>query len=168
MVSSKFLAALAVVATLVAAAVTFASPGRAARTPPVMLILRGIASLEHPRGQLDDQSALEYAQRLGFRGEVLDVAADAGAGSPQITMALERIRGDEAVTGIYGFSGGGYNARVIWRQMSAAERERIRKVVVIGSPELTKADFPGSSEVLIQSDPPEGHLAGPKALLDSL
>src|SRR5262245_8156192 len=175
MVMNKLVAALVGVAVAAFAAFQVQGvpmqeqPARVQSTsPPVMLILRGIADSEHPRGQLDDQSALEYAQRLGFRGEVLEVAADAGAGSPQVTMALARIRGDVAVTAIYGFSGGGYNARTIWRQLNAAERGRIRKVVVIGSPEVGKADFPGSSDVLIQGDPPEGHLAGPKALLDSL
>jgi hypothetical protein len=53
----------------------------------VMLILRGIANAENPRGQLDDDSALEYARRLGFEGEVLDVAANARADSLQVTMA---------------------------------------------------------------------------------
>jgi hypothetical protein len=31
----------------------------------VMLILRGIGNAENPRGQLDDESALAYAGRLG-------------------------------------------------------------------------------------------------------
>src|SRR5262249_31877131 len=126
---------------LVMAAITcaaFRSPGRAASGQPasdqVMLILRGIANSENPRGQLDDPSALEYAQRLGFRGEVLDVAGNTGADSPQVMLALERIRRDETVTALYGFSGGGYNARLIWKKLAAAERERIRKVIVIGSP----------------------------------
>src|SRR6187549_2742073 len=66
----------------------------------VMLILRGIASAEKPRGQLDDESALEYARRLGYRGEVLDVA---GGGSEQASMALDRIRRDDKVTALYGF-----------------------------------------------------------------
>ena len=79
----------------------------------VMLILRGIANSENPRGQLDDRSALEYALRIGLQGEVLDVAGDAGADSTQVRMALDRIRGDKAITAIYGFSGGGYNARLI-------------------------------------------------------
>jgi hypothetical protein len=109
----------------------------------VMLILRGIANEQNPRGQLDDESALEYARRLGFEGEVVDVAGNVGAKSPQVGMALERIRNDETVTAIYGFSGGGYNARLIW---TAAERERIGKVVVIGSPQVAKADFPGKSD----------------------
>jgi hypothetical protein len=135
---------------------------------PVMLILRGIANAENPRGRLDDESALEYARRLGFRGDVLDVAGDVGAGSPQVTMALERIRRDQTVAAIYGFSGGGYNTRLIWKALSAPERERIRKVIVIGSPKVARADFPGSSDVLIKADPPEGHMAGPKVLLDSL
>jgi len=83
-------------------------------------------------------------------------------------MALDRIRSDGTVTAIYGFSGGGYSARLIWKELSAAERARIRKVIVIGSPQITEADFPGSSDVLILADPLEGHLAGPKVLLESV
>jgi hypothetical protein len=171
---NKSVGTLAVVAALVAAAAAFAAwmPQRSApeqaASDKVMLILRGIANPENPRGQLDDPSALEYARRLGFRGDVLDVAGDTGGDTPQVPMALERIRRDESVTAIYGFSGGGYNARLIWKELTAAERERIRKVIVVGSPEVSKADFPGSSDVLIKADPPEGHMAGPKALLESL
>jgi len=175
--------ALVVVAALVMAAGTltdFSTPDRLApqqstsegvhqsTSEGVMLILRGIADSEHPHGQLDDWSALEYARRVGFRGEVLDVAGNTGADSPQVKMALERIRRDESVTAIYAFSGGGYNARVIWKELTAAERERIRKVVVIGSPGITTADFDAKSDVLIRSDPPAGHLQGPKVLLESL
>jgi hypothetical protein len=71
-------------------------------------------------------------------------------------------------TWLNGFSGGGYNARLIWQELSAAERDRIRKVVVIGSPGVEQADFLGSSDVVIKPDPPEGHMAGPKALLNSI
>src|SRR5882757_8876724 len=67
----------------------------------VMLILRGIASPEYPRGQLDDNSALEYARRIGYQGEVLDAAGDNRRESPQIKLALERIRHDERVAAIY-------------------------------------------------------------------
>jgi hypothetical protein len=175
MLINKSIGALVLAATLVTAATTFASLGMEGRpTPehhrshPVMLILRGIANSDNPRGQLDDPSALQYAQRLGFRGEVLDVAGNTGADSPQVMMALERIRRDETVTAIYGFSGGGYNARMIWKALHAAERERIRMVIVIGSPQVAEADFPGPSDVLIKGDPPEGHMAGPKVLLESL
>jgi hypothetical protein len=134
----------------------------------VMLILRGIANSENPRGQLDDRSALEYAQRLGFQGEVLNVAGDAAADSAQVRMALDCIRRDDTVTAIYGFSGGGYNARLIWGELTAEERGRIRTVVVIGSPGITHSDFVGAYDVIIKHDPPEGHMAGPKALLESL
>ena len=179
MLFNKSVAAPVLVAALATAAITFAYFGLQGRSAPdhhtflqarpsgVMLILRGIANSEHPRGQLDDESALEYARRAGFQGEVLDVAGDTGAHSPQVKMALERIRRDDTVTAMYGFSGGGYNARLIWKELTAAERERVRKVIVIGSPEVAKADFPESSDVLIKADPPEGHLAGPKVLLES-
>ena len=96
------------------------------------------------------------------------MAGKARANSPQVIMALDRIRSDETVTAIYGFSGGGYSARLIWKELSAAERARIRKVIVIGSPQITEADFSGSSDVLILADPPEGHMAGPNILLELL
>lgn len=132
----------------------------------VMLILRGIANAENPNGQLDDDAAREYAGRLGYHGEILDVAGDADG--PQAKTALDRIRQHDKVTAIYGFSGGGYNARRVWSQLNAAERQRIGKVVVIGAPGVNKSDFPGSADVLIRHDPPAGHMAGPRALLDSL
>jgi len=131
----------------------------------VMLILRGIANAGHPRGQLDDKSALEYARRLGYRGEVLDVAGGTGA---QVKLALDRIRNDEEVTALYGFSGGGYAAQRIWSQLDGDERSRIGKVVVLGSPGVRAGDFPGSTDVVIKRDPPAGHMAGPKVLLEEL
>jgi hypothetical protein len=172
---NSFVGAPVLLATLATVALALAAFRMQDPTTPdqhmsrqVMLILRGIANAENPRGQLDDDSALEYARRLGFEGEVLDVAGNARANSPQVIMALDRIRSDGAVTAIYGFSGGGYSARLIWKELSAAERARIRKVIVIGSPQITEADFLGSSDVLILPDPPEGHLAGPKVLLESV
>jgi len=135
---------------------------------PVMLILRGVASSEKPRGQLDDRAALEYAQQLGFRGEVLDVAGTPGLNSAQVQIARDRIHEDQSIKAIYGFSGGGYNARLIWAQLSTPERDRIRKVVVVGSPGVQASDFAGTSEVVIKSDPSEGHMAGPRALHESL
>jgi hypothetical protein len=170
----KCLSVLPVAATLLVGAMTFSN-----RTidPPssnqdnvrhVMLILRGIANAENPRGQLDDEAALAYASRLGFKGEVLDIAGDTTAGSPQVEKALELIRADRAIVAIYGFSGGGYNVRLIWKQLEPPHQGRIRKIVVIGSPGVAKSDFPGTAEVLIKADPPEGHLAGPRKLLESL
>ena len=146
----------------------YPSPGGSAGHG-VMLILRGIAGPDRPRGQLDDGSAIEYARRLGYQGEVLDIAGNnAGADNPQVAMALDHIRNNERVTAIYGFSGGGYNIRHIWAHLSAAERKRVGKVVVVGSPGVSKADFPGSADVVIEKDPPAGHMAGPKVLLESV
>jgi hypothetical protein len=144
-------------------------PASGQRLPnAVMLILRGIASAEAPRGQLDDESALKYARRVGYHGEVLDVASNGSVDGAQVKMATERIRHDEKVRAIYGFSGGGYNARRIYARLSRAERQRIRKIVVVGAPGITKSDFPESADILIKDDPPAGHMAGPKALLDTL
>jgi hypothetical protein len=132
---------------------------------PVMLILRGIANSENPRGQLDDGAALQYAWYAGFRGEVLDVAGNTGPDSPQVRMALDRIRDDQSIVAIYGFSGGGYNARHVWAGLTATQRERIRRVIVVGSPGVAASDFPGMPDVIIKRDPPAGHMAGPKVLL---
>jgi hypothetical protein len=167
-----------VVATLLIAVATLsiAAVGRAPLdaiqtafySRPVMLILRGISSGERPRGQLDDDAALEYARRLGYRGDVLDVASDASGDRSQMNQAIARIRQDRSITAIYGFSGGGYNAKQIWSALRPAERQRIDRVVVIGSPGIHKGDFSGSKNVVIKGDPPAGHLAGPRVLLDSL
>ena len=132
----------------------------------VMLILRGIANSEHPRGQLDDHSALEYARRLGYRGEVLDVAGGNGA---QVKMALDRIRrDDEGDRALRFFRRRLQRPAHLESQLDADERARIGKVVVIGSPGVDEDDFPGSADVVIKQDPPAGHLAGPKALLELL
>jgi hypothetical protein len=40
--------------------------------------------------------------------------------------------------------------------------------VVLGSPGVQADDFPGTTDVVIKRDPPAGHLAGPKVLLQSL
>jgi len=134
----------------------------------VMLILRGIAGHGKPQGQLDDRAALEYAKRIGYRGEVLDVAGNTGSDSPQVISAIERIRRDQTVTAIYGFSGGGYNARKIWSRLDDREKSRIKKVVILGAPGVSEDDFEGAKDVTIRKDPPSGHLAGPKVLLEEL
>jgi len=174
MLLEKFLRSAAVAAVLISAivalpALPIANPAPPQfATPPTMLILRGIANAENPRGQLDDGSAIEYARRLGFRGDVLDVAGNTGVHSPQVKAAIDRIHEDRTVKGLYGFSGGGYNARLIWKELSPVEHHRISKVVVLGSPGVAETDFPDAADVLIRKDPPAGHLAGPKVLLDSL
>jgi hypothetical protein len=68
--------------------------------------------------QLDDRSALDYARRVGSRGEVLNVAGNPSSDSEQVRIATELIRHNETISAIYGFSGGGYNARLIWQQLT--------------------------------------------------
>jgi hypothetical protein len=131
-----------------------------------MLILRGVASADAPRGQLDDGAALAYARRHGYSGHVLDVSGEIG--STQVAIAIAQIRANPSITAIYGFSGGGYNASLIWNHLTPEERQRVRMIVVVGSPGVTPSSFPGHhAQVRVQPDPPEGHLAGPQVLLDS-
>ena len=70
-----------------------------------MLILRGIAGhyagRDWPRGALDEPSALEYARRKGYVGQVLNVAGATGRNKPQTLMALAEFRRDETVTALY-------------------------------------------------------------------
>ncbi len=162
----KPLTAIALVALAVAAPTTLGA------FPDIphhgsMIILRGIAADYAPRGLLDDESAAAYARKLGYVAEVLDVAADIPANKSQIQMALDRIRMDGHVTAIYGFSGGGYNAPVIWANLNSGQRKRIGKIVVVGSPGVVPAAFPQAKDVVVQDDPPEGHMAGPKKLLET-
>jgi hypothetical protein len=76
-----------------------------------MLILRGVAGhyagRDWPDGALDEPPAVEYAHRRGYIEQVLKVAGATGEHSPQTEMALKAFRGDESVTALYGFSGGG-------------------------------------------------------------
>lgn len=129
-----------------------------------MLILRGIAAGHAPKGQLDDASAKQYASRSGYAGEVLDVAGGTGE---QVRMTLERVRSDTRVRALYGFSGGAYALVNVWNQLKPEERSRINRLVIVGAAGITKATFPGAREVVIQPDPPEGHMAAPRALLNS-
>ncbi len=131
-----------------------------------MLILRGVATADAPRGLLDDGAALAYARRHGYSGQVLDVSGEIG--SAQVALAIAQIRANSRITAIYGFSGGGYNAALIWNHLTPEERERVRMIVVVGSPGVTPTSFPGNhAKVRVQPDPPQGHLAGPRALLNS-
>jgi len=127
-----------------------------------MLILRGIAAEHAPKGQLDDAAAKQYAWRSGYAAEVIDAAGGTGE---QAQTALDGVRNDPRVRALYGFSGGGYVLANLWGQLKPEERSRITKLVVVGAPGITEASFPGASEVVIQPDPPEGHMEGPRALL---
>jgi hypothetical protein len=129
-----------------------------------MLILRGIAADYAPRGQLDETSAKLYAARSGYGPHVLDAA---GATAEQMQMTLSLVRNDPNVTALYGFSGGAYSLVSIWNQLTPMEKFRIRKIVIVGAPGITQQSFPGAASVVVQDDPPEGHLNAPWALLKS-
>lgn len=137
-----------------------------------MLILRGIAGhysgRDWPRGALDEPPALEYARRRGYEGKVLDVAGTTGPDKPQTLTALGEYRRDSEVAALYGFSGGGYNVRHIINALSQDERARLKLVVVLGAPNNPAHLYKGSWELVYRTDPPGGHMDGPRALLASL
>lgn len=129
-----------------------------------MLILRGIAAESAPRGQLDETSAKLYAVRSGYGPHVLDVAGGTGE---QMQMTLAQVRNNPSVTALYGFSAGAVSVLNVWSRLTPAERFRIRKIVIVGAPGITAQSFPGAWNVVVQDDPPEGHLNAPWALLKS-
>ena len=141
-----------------------------------MLILRGNSGFyggkNWPRGALDEPPALEYARRRGYEGQVLDVEGNnSGPHSKQTKLALETWRSDDEASALYGFSGGGYNARWVIQALSGDERARLKLVVALGAPydELPHVYKPGNPwEVVYRLDPPGGHMDGPRALLASL
>lgn len=134
----------------------------------VMLILRGISNAANPRGQLDDASALKYAQLRGYQGEVLDVSGNSSG--PQVERALARIRDTSKppVAALYGFSGGGYNTRHILNALNDDEQGRLNLVVILGAPKQPASAFEGDWELVYRIDPREGHMAGPRILLESI
>lgn len=160
-----------------------------------MLILRGNSGRypdengdpkDYPRGALHEAAALEYAQRVGFAGEVLDISGDRGSStrsrSPQTIFALETFQRRPEITAFYGFSGGGYNVYWILQAASETECKRLTQIVVLGAPERPKAKFEasayrgGSWQLVYQQDPPasfapkgkglkDAHMFGPEWLL---
>jgi murein DD-endopeptidase MepM/ murein hydrolase activator NlpD len=125
-----------------------------------MVILRGI------QNQLDEASAIKYAKLKGYEPEVLDVSGETGRNSAQMKALRDRLaKGD--VAGIYGFSGGGYNARRAYQELTPEQRAKIKDVTVIGSPGVSAKDFEGVNAT-IMPDPKEGHMAGPKVLADQV
>ena len=72
-----------------------------------------------------------------------------------------------SVAALYGFSGGGYNVRWVLQSLTPVERKRIHLVVVLGAPLNNPSLYRGMWELVYRLDPPQGHMAGPRALLDS-
>ena len=139
---------------------------------PTMLILRGIAGhfagRDWPEGALDEPSALAYARRTGYRGKVLDVPGKTGKTSKQTLLALREFRQDQSVQAFYEFSGGGYNVRHIVKALTAEEKTRIRRLVVLGAPKNPRRLYEGPWELVYRLDPPTGHMDGPRTLLAEL
>lgn len=145
---------------------------------PTMLILRGNPGgyawkgvSNWPDGALDDDAAIAYAELRGYTAMVLKVPGytpkDGRDDGRQRKMALEEIRRDASVTAIYGFSAGGYNIKHILDQLTKQQKARLRLIVVLGAPKMSRSAVSGSWELQYRTDPPEGHMAGPEVFLHS-
>jgi lysozyme family protein len=136
---------------------------------PVMLILRGIAGTfggkNYPRGALDEESAKAYAQLRGYEPRVLDVSGEAAVGSKQYKMALAEVRADRNIEAIYGFSGGAYNLAHLLDDLTPDQKKQIKLVVALGAPGNPASRYKGPWETVYHTDPPSGHMDGPRVLL---
>jgi hypothetical protein len=154
---------------------------------PKMLILRGNSGPNYPdesgkphnydKGALHEQAAVEYARRKGYQGIVLDISGDPDrspgktrATSPQTLLALTTLAGDDSITGLYGFSGGGYNVWWILRVLDPKVLSRLKLVVVLGAPDRPPSEYEARNfgadwELVYRKDPPQGHMFGPEQLL---
>jgi len=126
-----------------------------------MLILKGIHDLLH------EEPAIEYAKLRGFTPEVLPTSGETGEQSLQTNDALTRIKAG-GVTAIYGFSGGGYNAVHIWKRLPKSYRDQIIKIIVLGSPGVTREEFEGCPDVLIYNNPGVAHMDQPDQFLKDI
>lgn len=139
----------------------FAKKGVPVIDKGTMLILKGINNFLH------QQPATEYALREGFNPEILVESGEASgpiSQRPQVTAAIKRIELG-GVTGLYGFSGGGYNLVHIYARLSQKAKNEIIKVVVLGSPGVKKEDFPGVPDVTIYNNPSIEHMDQPDEFL---
>lgn len=126
-----------------------------------MIILKGIRSL------LDVPSAVETATVLGYEPIVIKSSGENYLGNPQLKESLEVIRKDKNVTGIYGFSGGGYNTRHIFNSLTPTEKKQIKRIIVLGSPGVTKNSFT-NVDVTIVPNSPKGHMDTPRWYLEKI
>jgi hypothetical protein len=152
---------------------------------PKMLILRGNSGSNYPdesgkphkydKGALHELAAVEYARRKGYQGVVLDISGDRGSGktratSPQTLLALTTLSADDSISGLYGFSGGGYNVWWILHASGPKVLNRLKLVVVLGAPETPSSEYEARKfgadwELVYKKDPPQGHMFGPDQLL---
>lgn len=127
----------------------------------IMLILKGINNLLH------QDPARDYAIREGFEPMILPESGEAVgpvSDRPQVAAAINRIE-SVGITAIYGFSGGGYNAVHIYNLLPKKFKEKIIKIIILGSPGVTKEDFPGVSDVTIYNNPKVHHMDQPDQFL---
>jgi hypothetical protein len=121
-----------------------------------MLILRGNDSpagtfpdeqgkkIAWPIGALHVEATKKYARSLGYEPVVFDISGrQQSLHSPQTNAAVAAFLDvkDQADTGLYGFSGGGYNVRYVLARLAAEaplSLHHIDRVVVIGSPNKLK------------------------------
>lgn len=141
-------------------------------TIPVMLILRGIAGTfggkNYPRGALDEESATAYARLRGYEPRVLDVSGEAAVGSKQHKIALAEVLSDRDIEAIYGFSGGAYNLAHVLNDLTPDEKEQLNLVIALGAPGNPASCYQGPWETVYRTDPPSGHMDGPRVLLAEL
>jgi len=106
-----------------------------------MLILPGVSGnfpdeagkkKSYDDGALHARAALRYANLMGYDGEVLEIA---GQLDEQTNTAFDMLSAENApYTAIYGFSGGGYHTLHILQRLKKDALERLKLVVVLGSP----------------------------------
>jgi pimeloyl-ACP methyl ester carboxylesterase len=143
-----------------------------------MFILRGKAgdyalpggkSRYWANGALDDDAATNFARLRGYEPRMIAVAGNSGVNSHQMREALKQIRADDDVFALYGFSAGGYTVwNLLNKGLTTKELERLALVVVLGSPSPPGPPvdtYRGDWEFIFRLNPPEGHMAGPRALL---
>jgi hypothetical protein len=139
-----------------------------------MIILRGKAgdyalpggpTRYWANGALDDAAAYEFARLRGYDAKMINVKGYSGFNSEQMRKALDEIRADDEVFALYGFSAGGYTVGNILKVLTDKEKDRLALVVVLGAPPRKPIYDSGLWETIYRENPPDGHMAGPKALL---
>jgi len=169
--------------------------GKKDEPPKKMLILRGTSGQRededghphnYPEGAMHVGAAKEYARRKGYVPVVLDLPGELGnhQHSQQTLKAKEMLHGDKSIKALYGFSGGGYSAFWIIRDMKSEDLDRLELLVVLGvetrhasqsSYEAATFKDPKKHWALVyRNDPPkdnpavkgkDAHMYGPEALL---
>lgn len=124
-----------------------------------MLILRGIKNLLH------ETPAKQLAIAMNYTPEVLQASGETGLYSAQVNLAIKRIQRND-ITGLYGFSGGGFNLVHIWSRINQDHRNLIQKIVVLGAPGVAYKSFAECEDVDIFNNPNVPHMLQPDNYLE--